>query len=321
MSGKSGADGDVRGFKVSDFTDHNDIGVLAHYMTKPFCESEADLGIDMNLIDPVHLIFDRILDRDDLAVGDIDSLESTIKCCALTAACGSGDEENTVRFGRHLTHFFVKVVGESQSAKVNQRGIRPVENTHDDAFSVHRRQRRNAKVDFFSQHLELDASILRKPPLSNIEFGHQLDARNDRGSQRIRRSVHILQHAIHAVAQTQLLLKGLDMNVARTRLNRPGNDEIDQPNDGYFGSQISQMLDVFLIAAKCVAERLDQLFTIARFIAVQTLEPLLDFGLRRHENTQLKTRPQVHRVLRFHIERVSHHQRENVIFNVNGYHM
>jgi len=37
-----------------------------------------------------------------------------------------------------------------------------VEQTHDDAFAVERRQSRNAQIDFAPQRLDLDASVLRR---------------------------------------------------------------------------------------------------------------------------------------------------------------
>ena len=68
VTGKRGADGDVRGLAIANFTDHDDVGILTDDVPHSGGERQADLRIDVDLIDPVHLIFDRIFDRDDLLV-------------------------------------------------------------------------------------------------------------------------------------------------------------------------------------------------------------------------------------------------------------
>ena len=44
--------------------------------------------------------------------------------------------------------------GNPMQAQVHQRRIRFVEDAHDDALAIHRRQRRNAQIDFPAQHLQ-----------------------------------------------------------------------------------------------------------------------------------------------------------------------
>jgi hypothetical protein len=72
VTGQSGADGDVGGFAVADFPDHDDIGILAQNVAQGAGEGEADLAVDLGLVDALDLVFDRILDRDDAAAGGID---------------------------------------------------------------------------------------------------------------------------------------------------------------------------------------------------------------------------------------------------------
>jgi hypothetical protein len=55
--------GDLRGFKVPDLADHDDVGILAQDRAQCTCKSELDLWIDLGLADTVERIFDRVLDR------------------------------------------------------------------------------------------------------------------------------------------------------------------------------------------------------------------------------------------------------------------
>src|SRR5207249_10027255 len=99
--------GNVGGLEVTNLADHDDIGVLTHDMAQPRGECQTNLRIDVNLIDPVHLIFNRIFDRDDLPIGNIDALQGTVQSGAFTAARRTRDQKYTVRFGRHLADLFV----------------------------------------------------------------------------------------------------------------------------------------------------------------------------------------------------------------------
>src|SRR5262245_34166185 len=74
MAGEGRTDSDVGRLKVANLSNHNDIRVLPHDMPKTSRKCQSDLGIDVDLVDPFHLIFDRIFDRDDLTIRNIDPL-------------------------------------------------------------------------------------------------------------------------------------------------------------------------------------------------------------------------------------------------------
>ena len=97
MAGERGADGDVGGLAVADFAHHDDIGILADDVAQAAGEGEADLRIDVDLVDAVHLVLDRIFDGDDLLVGQVDAFERRIERGGLAAAGGAGDQEDAVR--------------------------------------------------------------------------------------------------------------------------------------------------------------------------------------------------------------------------------
>jgi len=68
-------DGDLRGLEVADFAHHDHIRVLAHDVAQTAGEREADLGIYVDLVHPLDLVLHRVLDGDDLLVGQVDLLE------------------------------------------------------------------------------------------------------------------------------------------------------------------------------------------------------------------------------------------------------
>ena len=91
VPGEGGADSDIRRFAIPNFTHHDDIRILPDDMPETRGEIEADLRIHENLVDPIHLVFDRVFDGDDLLVGLVDALERGIERGGFAAAGGAGD--------------------------------------------------------------------------------------------------------------------------------------------------------------------------------------------------------------------------------------
>src|SRR6266568_4449671 len=114
VSRQGRADGDIRSFKVADFTDHNDVRILAHDVAQPSSECQPDLRIHMDLVYAVHLILNGIFYRNDLPNRTIDALESAVKCRALAAARRTRNEKYSVRLGSHLTDLFVEIVRKTE---------------------------------------------------------------------------------------------------------------------------------------------------------------------------------------------------------------
>ena len=69
VAGERRLHGDARGLEVADLADHDDVRVLAHDRAQRVGEVEPDLRLHLDLVDAVDLVFDRVLDGDDLDVG------------------------------------------------------------------------------------------------------------------------------------------------------------------------------------------------------------------------------------------------------------
>src|SRR5205823_9838664 len=67
MARKSGPDRNVGSLEIANLSDHDDVGILTDDVTQSRSECKTDLRIHVDLIDAIHLILDRIFDRDDLA--------------------------------------------------------------------------------------------------------------------------------------------------------------------------------------------------------------------------------------------------------------
>ena len=71
VAGEGAADGDLGGFQVAHFSDHDDIGIAAQDTAQAGGKSQVDLGFDGDLDDAVEFVFDGILDGDDPAFAGI----------------------------------------------------------------------------------------------------------------------------------------------------------------------------------------------------------------------------------------------------------
>src|SRR5437660_401762 len=91
VSGESRANRDVGRFQIANLADHDDIRILPHDVAQPRSKCKPDLGIHMDLVNPVHLILDRIFYRDDLPNGTIDALERTVEGRAFSAPGRTGN--------------------------------------------------------------------------------------------------------------------------------------------------------------------------------------------------------------------------------------
>ena len=79
-----GADGNLGGLEVTDFPDHDDVGVLSQCTPESARESEADFRAGLDLIGAGHFILDRIFYRDDAQLGRVDGLKEGIERGGLT---------------------------------------------------------------------------------------------------------------------------------------------------------------------------------------------------------------------------------------------
>ena len=69
VAGQRGLDRDFGGFKVSNFADQDDVGILPQEGAQGGGEVQADLLLHLHLVDALQLELDRILGRHDVGVG------------------------------------------------------------------------------------------------------------------------------------------------------------------------------------------------------------------------------------------------------------
>ena len=79
MPCQCGLDGDLSGFTVAHFTDHDDVGVLPQDGAQGVGKGQADLLVHLNLVDARQLVLHRLFHGDDLVGVGIDLGQGRVK--------------------------------------------------------------------------------------------------------------------------------------------------------------------------------------------------------------------------------------------------
>ena len=94
MAGERRVDRDLGGLEVANFADHHDVRRLPEHGAEGGGERHPDVVPHRHLVDAVELVFHRVLDRDDLAVGLVDEMEAAV------------ERRRLARAGRAKRYFF-----------------------------------------------------------------------------------------------------------------------------------------------------------------------------------------------------------------------
>ena len=96
VAGEGRVDGDLRRLLVADFADEDLVGVVAQDGAEAAREGEALLFVYRNLGDAADLVFDRVLNGDDLVFVALDLVERGVERGGLAGAGGPGDQQDAV---------------------------------------------------------------------------------------------------------------------------------------------------------------------------------------------------------------------------------
>src|SRR5579885_1942043 len=313
-------DGDLGGLGVADLPHHDHVGILAHDRAQPVGEGEADRRLHVDLVHAEELILDRILDGDDLLVRRVDLVEGPVEGGGLAAARGAGHQDHPVGLHDELLELRERVRGEAEGLEVHD-DARAIEDAHHDALAVERRQRRDPQIDLPPHHAQLDPPVLRQPPLGDVELRHDLHARDDGRLEPTGRGVDVVQHAVDAVADLELVLERLDVDVRGALLERAVDELVDEPDHRRLAREIAQVVHVLLVVGEVldVAEALvPGAVAVARAVRVRRLEPLEDVALAREPRLDRKPRGDLQPLDRVVVRGVRHGHDERAIAQRDG---
>ena len=233
MARERGFDGNTTGFQIADFANHDDVGILPEKRLERRGEGHADVGAHQNLIDPEEVVLNGILSSHDIRVTGVDLGQRGVQRCRFSRARGSGDEHHAIRIGDRFHELAFGPWLDAEFFQV-EREVALVENPQHHFLAEQRRQHAHAEVDDLLTNLELDAPVLRDTALSNIERRHDLEARNQRRAHFQWRLHDFSQGTVNAIADTQLSLETLEVDVGSSLVYRIHEDGINELDDRRF---------------------------------------------------------------------------------------
>src|SRR5208283_692741 len=98
VAGEGRLDGDLGGFGVADFADHDLVRVVAEDGAQTAGEGQTLFFVDRNLGDAAKLVCDRVFDGDDLVFVGLDLVDGGVEGGGFARAGGAGDEHHAVGF-------------------------------------------------------------------------------------------------------------------------------------------------------------------------------------------------------------------------------
>ncbi len=107
------------GFAVTDFSNHDNIGILAQDRTQARSEGQLDFGVDLNLTDTVELIFNRVFDGDNVFAAIVEPAQGGIQGGRFPRTGGPGDQKNAMGLKNQLLDLLTQLVPQPHLAQFN----------------------------------------------------------------------------------------------------------------------------------------------------------------------------------------------------------
>src|SRR5450756_793322 len=248
VPGQGGFDSDLRRLAITNFANEHNVRVLTQDAAQAVGKRHIGLDIDLHLVDSVHLVLDRVLDRDDVLAGHIQTVERGVEGRRLAGAGRTRDDDHAVRLADDIVEQGQRIIEESKVLEWHH-GSALVQDTQDDLFTVDSGQGANAEVDGLVLDTQGDAAVLGLAPLGDIHVGHDLDTREHAGLDVARQVLLLLQDTVDTVADAQVVLLWLHVDIRRALDDGLGDDRVDQPDDGRVLTHLTQLLDAYLFAS------------------------------------------------------------------------
>ena len=186
--------------------------------------------VDVDLLDPVDLVLDRVLDADQGPVGCIELAEQRVQGGRLAGAGRAGGEDRSLNLADRIEYQPLVLLAHAERVKVEHDAVL-VEDAHHDRLAADHGEDGDPDVDLAVVDLECDAAVLGDPALRDIELGHDLDAGDEPGHPVVGHRGRIDHDAVHPVANLHRLAPRVEVDVGGAAVDGVGDDRVDELDD------------------------------------------------------------------------------------------
>ena len=316
VAGESRLDGDLGRLRIPDLTHHDLVGIVPQNGAQSAGKGQPLLLVHRNLGDPLELVFDGILDGNDLVFFGLDLRNRGIQGGRLAAAGGTGDQHHPVRLADVSAKFSQVGLVESHHIQAELAELLAhrllVQHPQHRILAMDGRHDGDPKVDAAALVTDPEAPVLRNAPFGDIELGHDLDPGDDGGVMLLGNGRHgLLENAVDPVLDVDVVVFGMDVDVAGPALQGVEDGGVHQPDDGAL-RLIGQFLNGDLLAGLVL---LDQGQALGGFLQhplgrLALLEYVADLGGPGHPHHQSLPQQRAQLILQHQLAGVGngHHQ-------------
>jgi hypothetical protein len=149
VAGEGGLDGDLGGFQIAHFPQHDDVRVLAEEGAQGAAEGHAHRFIDRYLHDAFHVVFHGVFDGEEFDVNAVDLVEAGVEGGGFAAAGGAGDDQDAVGLLDGLDQIITDGLGQAEGIDI-QIDRRAIQDAQHDRLAKLGGEGGNAQINFLA---------------------------------------------------------------------------------------------------------------------------------------------------------------------------
>ncbi len=200
-------------------------------------------GPHLRLVDAGDLVFDRVLDGEDLAGGIVQRGQRGRERRGLARTGRARHHDHAVRLGQLVGQHGAVARIEAELAEGDEAPA-AIEQAQDRGFAARRRHGGDAHVEVAGPHLDAHAPVLRLAVLGDVEPGQDLDARHERAGRGRARRRDDAQHAVDPHPDLHVAAERLDVDVAGPQRHGLVEDVVERPHHGGAAREVAQAVRI-----------------------------------------------------------------------------
>ena len=185
---------------------------MAHERAESVGEGESYLRVHLRLVDALHLVLDRVLDRRDIHVRPIQNIEHGVKRRRFAGTRRPRDEDDAGRLLERMMDTLHILAVEPEHVE-SEALARLTQEAHHRLLAEEGREDGDAEGDAVGLRLHLESAVLREAFLVQFQIRENLDACDDTGRRIFRERHRVVENAVNTVAHQNLGLHRLNMDV------------------------------------------------------------------------------------------------------------
>src|SRR6266849_4611763 len=235
VPGERGLNGDLRGFLVADFADHDFVRVVAEDGAQTAGEGKTLFFVDGNLGDAAKLVLDGVFDRDDFVFVGLDFVDGGVERGGFAGTGRAGDQHHAVRLANvaaEAAGFFGREADDIEAETLEFFGESfLVQHAKNGVFAMAGGHNGDAQVNVAAFVLHAEAAVLWDAPFGDVQIAENLDAGKNGGVPFLGNGLHgVLKNAVDAVLDGDFGVAGLDVNITGAACERGEDDGFDEAN-------------------------------------------------------------------------------------------